>query len=70
MILIIIFQIKVIVTFTNKKLYIKMLMKNEKETFEHSNELNWDKLVFYIKDSFQKQRLDHNLKVAEVKSNK
>ena len=45
-----------------------MLMKNEKETFKHSNELNWDTLVFYIKDSFQKQRLDHNLKVAEVKS--
>ena len=47
---------------------LQMLMKNEKETFEHSNKLNWDKLVFYIKDSFQKQRLDHNLKVAEGKS--
>ena len=49
---------------------LQMLMKNEKETFEHSNELNWDKLVFYIKDSYQKQRLDHNLKVAEGKSGK
>lgn len=49
---------------------LQMLMKNEKETFEHSNDLSWDKLVFYIKDSYQKQRLDHNLKVAEQKVSK
>ena len=49
---------------------LQMLMKNEKETFEHSNELNWDKLVFFIKDSFQKQHLDHRIKTAEEKSNK
>ena len=49
---------------------LQMLMKNEKETFEHSNELNWDKLVFFIKDSFQKQHLDHRIKTAEEKNSK
>jgi len=49
---------------------LQMLMKNEKETFEHSNSNNWNKLIFFIKDSFQKQHLDHRIKTAEEKSNK
>ena len=48
---------------------LQMLMKNDNETFEHSNDLNWDKLVFFIKDSFQKLRLDHSIKTAEEITN-
>lgn len=48
----------------------QMLMKNDKETFEYSNNLHWDKLIFFIKDSYQKLRLDHNLKTAKEKTSK
>ena len=49
---------------------LQMLMKYDKETFEHSNSNNWNKLIFFIKDSFQKQHLDHRIKTAEEKNNK
>jgi hypothetical protein len=46
---------------------LQMLMKYDKETFEHSNRINWNKLIFFIKDSFQKQHLDYRIKTAEEK---
>ena len=46
---------------------LQMLMKYDKETFEHSNSNNWNKLIFFIKDSFQKQHLDYRIKTAEEK---
>lgn len=49
---------------------LQMLMKYDKETFEHHNSNNWNKLIFFIKDSFQKQRLNHRIKTAEEKNNK
>jgi hypothetical protein len=49
---------------------LQMLMKDNNERFEHHNNLNWNKLIFFIKDSFQKQHLDHRIKTAEEKSNK
>lgn len=49
---------------------LQMLMKYDKETFEHSNSNNWNKLIFFIKDSFQKQHLDHRIKTAEEKNSK
>ena len=49
---------------------LQMLMKYDKETFEHSNSNNWNKLIFFIKDSFQKQHLNHRIKTAEEKNSK
>lgn len=49
---------------------LQMLMKYDKETFEHRNSNNWNKLIFFIKDSFQKQRLNHRIKTSEEKNSK
>ena len=49
---------------------LQMLMKDNNDTFEHLNNLNWNKLIFFIKDSYQKQCLDYRLNTAKEKSNK
>ena len=47
---------------------LQMLMKDNNERFEHHNNLNWNKLIFFIKDSYQKQCLNHRLNTAKEKS--
>jgi hypothetical protein len=47
-----------------------ILMNYDRDTFEHRYNLRWDKFIFFIRDSYQKLCLDHNLKTAEEKSSK
>lgn len=46
------------------------LMQYDRDTFEHRYNFKWDKFIFFIKDSYQKLRLDHNLNSAEDKTSK
>jgi hypothetical protein len=46
------------------------LMQYDRDTFEHRYNRKWDKFIFFIKDSYQKLRLDHNLNSAEDKTSK
>ena len=47
-----------------------ILMNYDRDTFEHRYNLRWDKFIFFIRDSYQKLCLDHNLKIAEEKNSK
>ena len=46
------------------------LMQYDRDTFEHGYNPRWDKFIFFIKDSYQKLWLDHNLKSADDKNSK
>ena len=46
------------------------LMQYDRDTFEHRYNPRWDKFIFFIKDSYQKLWLDHNLKSADDKNSK